>query len=217
METKRHASGKPALVNWDRITALSTLTLAIVGVAALAFTWKQIDDMKSQSAIQVSEMRSETQVQHLTTLIDKFDSSEWAINRKNLALKRVDIKYKKLRPLDVNDAPIELYDELGFCDDIGLLTERGYLDPHDVWNSFGDWIDLLYADARPLVNFEQRKSPATFRECTNLVESMKQIEAKEDAGADNNISEDDIYGNYVGDIESQAGEPPSRGRGPGLP
>jgi hypothetical protein len=212
METKQPTPRKPRHVNWDRVNALSSLALAIVGFAALAFTWKQIDDMKSQSAIQIIEMRSETQMEHLTALIDKYDSAEWVSNRKALALKRVDSKNQTLVPLDVNDAPMELYDELGFCDDIGLLTTRGYLDRHDVWSSFGDWISLLYADARPLLDSEQKKSPADYRECTNLAESMRQIEAKEDAGADNNISKDDILGNYLGDIDSEAGQPPRRGK-----
>lgn len=214
METRSDLhGGKAVQTNWDRITALSSLTLACVGIVALTFTWVQLDDMKRQSTIQISEMRSETQAQHLTALIDKYDSSEWASDRKALAVKRVDTKRRTLLPLDVDDAPIELYNELNFCDDIGLLTERGYLDRHDVWSSFGDWIFLLYADGRQLLDSEQKKSPAEFRECTNLVNSIKAIEAKEDAGADNNISKDYILDSYMGDIERQSDQPPRRGRG----
>ena len=213
MEDHRSKRHREVQTNWDRITALSSLTLAIVGIVALIFTWKQIDDLKSQSAIQINEMRSETQAQHLTALIDKYDSLEWASNRRSLALKRVDSKHETLLHLNVNDPPIEVYDELGFCDDIGLLTERGYLDLHDVWNSFSDWILVLYADTHTVVELERKKSPAEFKECTNLVESMKQMEAKEDAGADNNLSDDDILGNYLGDIERQPGQPPNRGKG----
>jgi len=218
MEENRAASGNTIHSTiWDRITAISTLVLALGGMWALIFTLIQIHEMRDEARAHVREMREETMVQHLTTLLDKYDSPEWISDRKSLAEKRVDRALKRLHPLDIDDAPIELYDELGFCEDIGLLTERGYLDRHDVWNSFGNWLFYLYADARPLLDSEQKTSPADFRKCSNLVESMRPIEAKEDAGADDHPSEKELYNSYMGDIERQQGKPAYRGRMPKKP
>jgi hypothetical protein len=207
VEEHRKISGKtihPSV--WERVTAISSLTFAIVGIVALAI-----------AGTQIHEMREEAKVQHLTAFVDKWDSPEWNSIRKSLAQKRVDTAQQRLRPIDVDDPPMELYDELDFCEDIGLLTERGYLDRHDVWNEFGDWLFYLYADARPLLDSEQRTSPAEFKECTNLVESMRLIEAKEDASADDHPSENDIYATYMGDLDSEPGQPAIRGRRPKKP
>jgi hypothetical protein len=204
-------------VIWNQITAFSSLALAIVGLVALIFTWIQINEMRNEARVQIGEMREEARVQHLTALIDKFDSPDRVAIRKSLALKRIDKTQGRLRLLDVNNAPIELYDELGLCEDIGLLTERGYLDRHDVWNSFGSWLAYLYADARPLLDSEQKISPAEFQKCSSLVESIRLIEAKEDLGADDHPSESDIYNSYLSDSERPAGQPMFRGRKPRRP
>jgi hypothetical protein len=201
MEDHRTKSGKAIHSSvWERLTAIGSIILAFVSMVALAVAWRQ-----------VHEMREEARIQHLTALVDKWDSPEWYAIRKSLAQQRVDEKQERLRPLDVANAPVEFYDELGFCEDIGLLTERGYLDLHDVWNEFGDWLFILYADARPLLDSEQRTSPAEFRECTNLVESIRSIEVKEDASSDDHPSEKDIYESYLGDLDSQSGQPANRG------
>jgi hypothetical protein len=158
-------------------------------------------------------MHDEARVQHLTAFVDKFDSADRIAIRRSLALKRVDQTQKRLRPLDVSDAPIELYDELDFCDDLGLLTERGYLDRHDVWSEFSDWLFDLYTDARPLLDTEQKGNPAEYRECTNLVQSIRPIERQEGAGADDHPTEEELYNGYLGDIQ-QPGQLAGEARGP---
>jgi hypothetical protein len=196
----------------ERITAVSSLALAVLGLVALIFTWRQITEMRVESKTQVDEMREEAKVQHLTALIDKFDSQEWVVDRETLARKRLDKTQTHLLTLDVNNVPIELLDELGFCEDIGLLTRRGYLDRHDVWNEFGNWILYLYADARPYVDSVQKDSPVEYKECSDLAESTASIEQKEGAGSDNHLTGDDILSGYLGDIERHPGQAQYRGK-----
>ncbi len=186
---------------WDRITAFSSFAMAVMGIGALIFTW-----------LQIREMRNEVTVEHLTELIDKYDSPDQITIRKSLAAKRVDQEHGQLRPLNVNDAPTELYDELGFCEDIGLLTKRGYLDPHDVWNEFGGWLLLLYTDAHPLLDSEQKQDPSEYRDCTSMVENLKSIDNNEASSANDHPSDSDLYNSYLGDIQRQSGQPAYRGR-----
>src|SRR5665213_2144309 len=94
--TRPSGNGSPQLV----------LSLAIVGAVGLVIAY-----------IQVHEMREEARIQHLTTLVDKWDSPDWIAIRKSLAQRRVDQTQERLKPLDVDDAPIEFYDELNFCED----------------------------------------------------------------------------------------------------
>jgi hypothetical protein len=211
MEVSQAAPKREASYDiWGRITAISSLALAVVGLLALWMTERQILEMQREARDQITEMRAENQVQHLTALIDKFDSPDQVALRKTLAEKRIDKVSGRLRELDVDNPPAEFDTELGFCDDIGLLTERGYLNVHDVWNSFGEWLFYLYADARPYL--DSLRSPADFRECSNLVDHMIPIEKNEGASTYDHPSEDELYSNYLEDIERQSGQPPSRGR-----
>jgi hypothetical protein len=185
---------------WDLVAAVSSCALAVVSIVALGIGYAQIH-----------EMREEARVQHLTSLVDKFDSADWVANRKSLALQRVDQGSHRLRQLDVDKVPTELDDELGFCEDLGLLTQRGYLDQHDVWNEFGDWLFYLYADARPYL--DSMPSQADYGECKGLVESIRSIEVKEGASTYDHPSESDLYDSYIADVQRQSGHSPYRGKG----
>jgi hypothetical protein len=186
---------------YERITSFSSLVIAISGVVALII-----------AGLHIHELREEARVLHLTEFVREFDNPPFSSVRKNLALKRIDKVEERLRPLDLEDPPGELYDALDFCVDIGLLTERGYLNRHDVWSEFGYWLFVIYADARPLLDAEQKKGPAAFTECSKLVESIRPIEIREDAGALEHPSESDIYDEYSSEIESESSQPVHGGR-----
>ncbi len=195
---------------WEQINALSSLALAIVGLTALIFTWRQLGEMRDESRIQIAEMRAETQAQHLTAFIDKYDSTDRVAIRKALAEKRVDKKEERLRKLDPEDPPAELDEELAFCDDIGLLTDRGYLDRHDVWSAFGQWLFYLREDSREYL--DSLRSQADYAECKKLVDSIVPIEDKEADGTYDHPSESALYSNYLADIEAQPGQLPTHRR-----
>ena len=203
---------------WDRITAIGTLVLAIGSLGTLIFAWIQIRDTRDGVQHQIREMREEATVQHLTALIDKFDSSAFQATRKSLAKKRVNQKLKRLRDLDAADEDWpqpEFDDELAFCDHIGLLAERGYLDRHDVWYAFGQWLFYLHEDARPYL--ENMPNPADYQKCVALVDSIRTFEEKENKGAYEHPREDDLIDFYQTDIDTPQGQAPYRRRAPKNP
>jgi|SRR5579871_2172206 len=192
------AEEKPATssaTKWDRMTAVATVALAVIGFSALTL-----------AGLQVREMREEAKIQHLLEFTRDFDGPEHSSNRKTLALKRIDKSQGRLHQLDPSNPPAELESELDFCEDLGLLTHRGYLNRHDVWNNFGYWLFVIYADARPYLDAEQKNDPAEYRECSNLVETLRPIEVKESAGVNEHPSEDNIYRTYLGERDSQPGQ-----------
>jgi hypothetical protein len=195
---------------WDRLNALSTFALALLALFALVFTWVQIREMRRQEAVQreqsqqqIAEMREESKVQHLMELVGRWESPEQIVIRRNLALKRVDRKRGGLYKLDPHNPPVEMEEELDLCEDIGLLTKREYLDRHDVWDEFSEWAFYLYADAHPYL---ASLNDSDYKECRDLVETMRPIEKSEGNGYDS-PDEDDLYGVYLDDID----------RAPGLP
>jgi hypothetical protein len=215
------------LTKWERVTAQSTFVLALLGICTLVFAWiqvnamrdgtkRQIDEMREEARGQINEMREEARVQHLTAMMDKYDSPAFLATRKSLAQQRVDQKSKPTRLLDLESDdvpyPVELDDELAFCDNIGLLTDRGYLDRHDVWYVFGQWLFYLREDARPYL--ASLSGPADYQKCTNLVDSIETIEKNENKGAYLHPSEDDRIDYYKGEMQRLAGQPGSHGRRP---
>jgi hypothetical protein len=141
-----------------------------------------------------------------------FESPSFTAKRKALATQRVDKEHERLKALDTDDAPLEMYDALDFCVDLGLLTEHGALNSRDVWSEFSYWLYPMYQDALPLIDAERKKSPASYVECSRLMEMIEPIEKKEDAGSQLHQSEQDIYGYYMGEIDTQPGEPTHRGK-----
>jgi hypothetical protein len=190
----------PKHIVWDRVTAISTFLVAMGTFLALIF-----------AGFQIHELREEAKIQHLLDQLKQFDGPAFLAKRKALAASRMDTTRERLRPLDLDNVPTEMDDALNFCDDLGLLNRRGALDRHDVWSSFGYWLFAVYADARPHIDDLRKQSPATFNECSDLIESIRPIEVKEDGGSEDHPNADDIYGIYSGEIEAQP-EVPTRRR-----
>jgi hypothetical protein len=175
--------------------------------------------MHDEATGQINEMREEARGQHLTAMMDKYDSPAFQSVRKSLAqhrIVRLGKKKKRLRDLEAEDEdfPPEFDEELQFCDNIGLLTDRGYLDRHDVWYAFGQWLFFLREDARPYLD---TVGPADYQKCISLVDSISAFEQNENKGAYLHPSEDDRIDFYQTDIDMQPGQPANRIRGPKKP
>lgn len=188
-------------VNWTAITGISALITAAAAVVALVF-----------AVVQIEEFREEAKIQHLLGEVNDFQSPRFTAIRKSLANERIDSEDERLKPLDPVDPPLAMYDELNFCEDLGLLTRRGALNTRDVWEEFAYWLFPVYSDARPVIDASKKDSPATYSQCTWLVEKLRPIEAKEDAATQDHPSEDDIYGFYLGEADVEPGQPLQRAK-----
>jgi hypothetical protein len=184
---------------WDMITALSSLALALLALIALVFTY-----------LQIMEFHHESQIQHLAEVVHEFDNGP--VNREfnSLARKRVDQNTEVLKPLDKDEPPEEMYDISNFFEYVALLTQRGYLDQNDVWDSFGYYLFNFYADAKPMIDLEQHQDPDTYADLTWLVENMRQIEDKSHHGNEDHPTSDEIFLFYNGYVQS-TGIPPAHG------
>ena len=190
----------PSSRNTEKIAAWSS---AIVAVLTLGFsifqTRLQLKDLSEETAKQIAELRNEDKVKHLVDEDDHFERDAMRKARRALAVKRIDSAHEKLRPLDLDNPPDEMSDILDFCDHVGLLTHRGYLDPQDVWSEMSYWLFPIYTDAIPVLESERGKRPAQWRECAWLIETLRPIEDKEDKGADTHPTPEDIYEFYDGE------------------
>lgn len=193
-------------VNWNialnAITACAAVVIAITGLFALRFAERR-----------VQQFQQAAQVQKLEGRINDYESARFVDIRKSLANQRIDLSEKRLRKYDPENPPDPLIDELNFCDDLGLLVYRGVLNRHDVWDVFSNWLFVLDTDAQPAIDAARKQGISNFGDCTDLVESLHDIEVAENASARRmQPSDDDIYRFYLAETNAQPGESPGQSR-----
>ncbi len=172
---------------WAHVSA--EWVIAATSVLALCF-----------AAWQIRRARKQTQIQHLLQLDHEFSTNPLIEYRFALAKKRLENR---------NDDPFELYRLLDFFETIGLLVRRGFLDPHDVWNTFGYWILNLYKDAEDLIRELREDDPATYKDLLCLVEKTRRIE-KAEGGVLEFPSREDVQDFWQEESEIKPGSAPPR-------
>jgi len=194
-------------VNWNTtlnaITACATVLIAVTLFLALQF---------AQHA--TTQFEHGTGIQNLEARIAEYESPRFVDIRKSLASQRIDPSNQRLRQYDPDNPPDALIGELNFCDDLGLLVYRGALNRHDVWDVFGDWLFVLNRDAQPAIDAARRREGASiFGDCTDLVESLNDIEVAENGNPRMiHPGDDQIYRFYVSETDAQPGQPPNNAR-----
>jgi hypothetical protein len=179
---------------WEKVNSISSVCLVLVGLGAMWFAYTQI-----------KESRDEAKIQHLVEVVQQFDQPPYSDIRRRLAAQRIDTKQKIVRPLDVEDPPGEMIDLLDFCQHIGLLVNRGYLDEGDVYGEFADPMFLLYRDARPLIDARRKEEPAVWGDFVDLVQALERIDIESNNGAANHPSQEEIYEEYNADAQVPVG------------
>jgi hypothetical protein len=188
-------------VNWSAVSAIAHTVMALATIGAFIF-----------AGVQIQDLREEAKIHHLMEQVNTFDGPRYTEIRKSLAIQRMDTKQERLQKLDPDNPPTALYDELNFCEDLGLLSRHGSLNLHDVYEEFSYWLLPVYTDARPVIDASRKESPSVYVNCVWLVDSIRSIENKEGAGADDHPSETAIYEFYAGEVSIQPGQPRQKGR-----
>jgi hypothetical protein len=159
-----------AKITAERLTAFFTAIIAITGVAALEYAHRQL-----------TEAHQEAQIQHLMAFDQQYRQEPMISYRKAYATKRL---------AGIEDPPEETR-LLDFFETIGLLVNHGYLSDTDVWETFGNEIIPLYADARDMIEQEQKTDLAEYTNFVSLAHRVESIE-QERHGALVKPSKDDI-------------------------
>jgi len=189
----------------DKITAYSTLALAITGALALGFAYDQIRESHHQA-----------QIQHLVEAVHEFQYEDRFLSyRRTLAKARIDPKTDdSLIPLNPDNPPREMYELLDYFDYLGLLEKRGYLDKQDVWDQFGNYLFDFYADARPVI-YEEQQQPGgkvTWDNLTQMMADLERIDARNDHAQGGYTAQSDLRGFYDDELIVQPGEPLPQGK-----
>ena len=132
------------MVNWMAVQAVGTVALVATSAGAIAYAGLQLKHEREYRSIANLE-------KHLSTFL----SDPFLAARRKLAQDRMD--GDKLRPLDKMDPPVSVFEVLDFYEHLGLLVKKGNLNVYDVWHTFYEWAQPVYADLKPVI--EDRDSP----------------------------------------------------------
>jgi len=134
------------MVNWMAVQAMGTVALVATSAGAIAYAGLQLKHEREYRSIANLE-------KHLSTFL----SDPFLAARRKLAQDRMD--GDKLRPLDKMDPPVSVFEVLDFYEHLGLLVKKGNLNVYDVWHTFYEWAQPVYADLKAVI--EDRDSPYT--------------------------------------------------------
>jgi len=178
-----------AFINWDAITAMSTVGLVLTGVGAIYFAYRQIENE-----------RVYRRIENLEEQLRRFDGAPIAEHRKRLAEGRLNASRSELRSLDPEDPPSCAYELLNFFEHVAFLTEKGHLDIYDVWHSFDYWATAYYFDLRPVIEAEQQDDSSSYCDFVTLISHLRPIEMRE-AGQLSTWVADELVNFYDSELE----------------
>jgi hypothetical protein len=151
-------------VNWNEAQAIGTVALVITSAAAIGY-----------AGLQLRHEREYRAVSNLEKQLAFFHSDKFVTARRTLAQARVDPQ-GELLALDINDPPVSAFEVLDFYEHLGLLIKKGHLETYDVWHTFYEWVQPVYADLRQIT--ESKDSPWSdhYTDLRSLVHDMDAIQ-----------------------------------------
>jgi hypothetical protein len=175
-------------LNWaEAFTTVATCMVALTGVAALGYAWRELGQSHKQD-----------QVKHLLEFDRRYSEEPLIGYRCALAEKRLKGEHE----------PDELYLILDFFDTVGLLVTKKCLDEVDVWSTFGYPVIIIFSDFQDVLRDFLRDDPTNYCEFTSLAKRMKKVERLKE-GTSESPSPDEIT-DYWEDERKKSGHATSK-------
>ena len=148
--------------------AISTSATVAVAAAGIAGALISVLVFKEQA----SHARVSLQVSLLLKLDERFDSD---------GMRRIRVR---AATGILRHEPSAVDDVLNFFCTVGLLADRGALDPEMVWGSFYNWIRCYWHAALPYIEEQRKRDPTNWNNLDTLYRKLVDIQmAKYPGGA----------------------------------
>jgi hypothetical protein len=172
----------------DVITAFFTAVIGITGVVALIYAHTQL-----------KESRKQAQIQHLVNFIRDFVNEPMVTYRVCAAQQW----------LQGNHTSSELVEVINFFEEVGLLVNRGYLDPEDTWEMFSDTVFPLFDGCKVSIREDQRSDANIFTNFVALYSALAKVEKRRNGKAyDQSVTEIEAF--WREELKTKQGTPPRR-------
>ena len=150
-------------VNWEAVQAVATSVLVLTSGGAIAY-----------AGLQLRHEREYRSVANLEKQLSFFLSEKFVAVRRRLAEARLD--GEALRPCDLDDPPVSVFEVLDFYEHLALLVKKGHLDVYDVWHTFYEWAQPVYVDMQPLIESDESAYSELYCDLRELIEEIDKIQ-----------------------------------------
>ena len=136
------------IVDWVAMQAIATSILVFTSVGAIAY-----------AGLQLRHEREYRSVANLEKQLAFFLSESFVAARRRLAVARLDLtgSARVMQTWELDSPPVSAFEVLDFYEHLALLIKKGHLEIYDVWHTFYEWVQPVYADMASVT--EGRNSP----------------------------------------------------------
>ena len=127
------------MVDWNEVQSLATAVLVVTSLGGIIY-----------AGLQLRHEREYRAVTNLEKQLDFFHSDKFREARRRLARERLSER-GELLALDKDNPPVAAFEVLDFYEHLGLLVKKGHLEVYDVWHTFYERLQPVYADFRAIV------------------------------------------------------------------
>lgn len=152
-------------VNWIAVQAIANVVLVVTSLGAIGY-----------AALQLRHEREYRSVNNLEKQLSFFLGDSFVAARRRLAQARVGAE--GLLPWSIDEPPVVAFEVLDFYEHLGLLIKKGHLDVYDVWHTFYEWAQPVYADLQPLIENPQSPYAVQYSDLRKLMRAMDEIQIR---------------------------------------
>ena len=150
--------------NWTEAEALASALLVLTSVAGIFY-----------ASVQIRHERQYRAVSNLEKQLAFFHSTKFREARRRLAAERLNENHDLLA-LNAEDPPLAVFEVLDFYEHLGLLVKKRHLELYDVWHTFYEWAQPVYADMRAVLENEGNEWADSYSDFRRMMHGMDRIQ-----------------------------------------
>ncbi len=150
--------------NWTEAEAIATALLVLTSMAGIVY-----------AGIQLKHEREYRAVSNLEKQLAFFHSTKFREARRRLAAERLN-EQGNLLALNIEDPPTAAFEVLDFYEHLGLLVKKRHLELYDVWHTFYEWAQPVYADFRNVLENRENEWANHYSDFRRMMHGMDRIQ-----------------------------------------
>lgn len=156
-------------IDWIAVQALATSMLVATSIGAIGY-----------AGLQLRHERGYRSVASLEKQLGFFLSEPFVAARRRLALARLETvdNETRLRPWELDQPPVAVFEILDFYEHLALLVKKGHLEIYDVWHTFYEWAQPVYVDMQSLIESADSMYTDHYRDLRKMMHRMNELQLK---------------------------------------
>lgn len=156
-------------VDWIAVQGIATSVLAVTSAGAIVY-----------AGLQLKHERQYRSVSNLEKQLAVFLSESFVAARRRLAVARLDLTDSDaaLQTWDLDAPPVSAFEVLDFYEHLSLLVKKRHLNIYDVWHTFYEWAQPVYADLQQLIESSESMYADHYNDLQRMMRRMDEIQLK---------------------------------------